>query len=337
MRGDITPTLSDSGKFQVAVPVPGDFDFVLTKRGDLWGRFTKFAFHNLCLLHAEMELAAIALIRVPADMVLVALCMGNHENSIWGGIRTQSQDLITVGAAQSVHLRTEGAYRLGAMWLPLREFTRYGSAVSGRVVTVPPGVCRWWTAPDASRRLRHLYSAAIRTARTRLGRVGGVEAAHGLEQQLIHALAECLSTEPTSVATPAMCSAQRLMARFEDLVRSQSEGGLDMSQVRAELGVSDRWLRWCCEQHLGMGPITYIRLHRMQSANKVLQLGDPLTLRVSDVAKRFGFRSLGRFASTYRERYGELPSETLRRGSHRGMPLMSSRSRSARPDRGDPR
>jgi AraC-like DNA-binding protein len=125
------------------------------------------------------------------------------------------------------------------------------------------------------------------------------------------------------------------MARFGDLVRGQPEGALDMSQLRAALGVSERWLRWCCEQHLGMGPITYIRLHRMQSAHQALRHGGPRTLRVSDVATRFGFRSLGRFASAYRERYGELPSETLRGGSHRGMPVISFRTPSSRPGRRD--
>ncbi|MBV8616340.1 MAG: hypothetical protein JOY66_21575, partial [Acetobacteraceae bacterium] len=97
MRGNITPILSDSEEFRVAVPAPGDLDLVLTERGDPRRRFTKFALHNLCLLRAEMESAAIAFIRVPADMVLVAFSTGNHEDAIWGGIRTQSQDLVTVG------------------------------------------------------------------------------------------------------------------------------------------------------------------------------------------------------------------------------------------------
>jgi AraC-like DNA-binding protein len=33
---------------------------------------------------------------------------------------------------------------------------------------------------------------------------------------------------------------------------------------------------------------------------------------VADVAFRWGFGHLGRFAEKYRERYGELPSETLK-------------------------
>ena len=34
---------------------------------------------------------------------------------------------------------------------------------------------------------------------------------------------------------------------------------------------------------------------------------------VSEIARRFGFRHLGQFASDYRVLLGELPSETLRR------------------------
>lgn len=39
---------------------------------------------------------------------------------------------------------------------------------------------------------------------------------------------------------------------------------------------------------------------------------------VTDVAVRWGFFHLGRFAQQYRERFGVLPSETVRRTSHAG-------------------
>ena len=43
-----------------------------------------------------------------------------------------------------------------------------------------------------------------------------------------------------------------------------------------------------------------------------LTRADPWQVTVSEVAYRWGFTHLGRFAGAYRERFGETPSQTLR-------------------------
>ncbi|WP_363094775.1 helix-turn-helix domain-containing protein, partial [Pseudonocardia sp. 73-21] len=42
------------------------------------------------------------------------------------------------------------------------------------------------------------------------------------------------------------------------------------------------------------------------------QVADPARRSVADIASHWGFTHLGRFAAAYRERYGCVPSETLR-------------------------
>jgi AraC-like DNA-binding protein len=60
-----------------------------------------------------------------------------------------------------------------------------------------------------------------------------------------------------------------------------------------------------------------MRLARLREVRRALTERDaPVT--VTDVAVRFGFYELGRFAAAYRQAFGEVPSETLRAGRQRG-------------------
>jgi AraC-like DNA-binding protein len=56
----------------------------------------------------------------------------------------------------------------------------------------------------------------------------------------------------------------------------------------------------------------------MSLGHRALWRGGP-DASVSEVARRYGFRHLGRFAASYRALFGELPSATLRRSLHPEM------------------
>jgi AraC-like DNA-binding protein len=108
------------------------------------------------------------------------------------------------------------------------------------------------------------------------------------------------------------------VVRFEALLQAQPERNLRMAEICAALGVSERLLRSLCAEHLGMSPTTYLRLRRMSLVHRTLRRGEPEATSVSEVARGYGFGSLGRFAADYRALYGELPSATLRRSLHPG-------------------
>ena len=83
--------------------------------------------------------------------------------------------------------------------------------------------------------------------------------------------------------------------------------------------VSDRTLRSCCAEFLGMNPTQYVRLRRLKEVRRALRDAHPDKVKVAEVANRFGFTQLGRFAGTYRATFGEIPSTTLERIP--GVPL----------------
>jgi transcriptional regulator GlxA family with amidase domain len=61
-----------------------------------------------------------------------------------------------------------------------------------------------------------------------------------------------------------------------------------------------------------MGPKALMTAMRLSGARRAL-LDPTQTTTVTAVALRWGFLEFGRFSMQYRQRYGEVPSETLRR------------------------
>jgi AraC family ethanolamine operon transcriptional activator len=317
--GSVTSVFSEAEDFEAALREERCLGLLVTSPGQFRARLTQVALHRLRLSATDEHLPRIALVAVPAEMTMVSLPRGRGPAAIWGGSRIGAGEILTLGAGQRLHMRTDGPCRSSSIWLPASELVRYGSALTGALFAVPPAA-RWWRPrPAMGRHLRHLHSAAIGLVESRSTTPIGGEAAHGLEQQLIDALVECLSNGSAIAATPATCEHRDVALRFEDLLQTQPERCLRVGEICAALGVSARTLRICCEEQLGMGPTEYVRRRRMQLAHRALRNRSPETANISAVARRYGFRSLGRFAADYRALYGELPSATLRRASARGL------------------
>lgn len=104
--------------------------------------------------------------------------------------------------------------------------------------------------------------------------------------------------------------AARAAMEFIDLHLSEP---LSVGVVAVAAGVSARTLQAAFKVELRTTPTAYIRSRRLERARA--DMGEASTgLTVTDVATRWGFTHLGRFAAEYRERFGESPSQTLRRG-----------------------
>ena len=320
MPGSVTSVFSEADEFGAALLEEGYLGLLVTGPGAFRARLTQVALHRIRLSAAEEYLPRIAFVAVPHDMILVSLANRSGPSPIWGGIETLAGDMITFGPGERVHTRTEGPCRWTAIRMPNRDFVGYGQALSGTGFDVPP-MARWRAPPAARRELRQLHQAAVRMAEARSRAFADVEAVHGLEQQLIDALVDCLSAGSMGEETPTARRHRVVLTRFEDLLRAEAFAG--MTEICAALGVSERTLRICCEEQLGMCPTEYARRGRMQLVHRALRNGNPDAASISALARRCGFRGIGRFATDYRALFGELPSATLRRGSGQTMARLT--------------
>ncbi|WP_347250443.1 AraC family transcriptional regulator [Zoogloea sp.] len=98
----------------------------------------------------------------------------------------------------------------------------------------------------------------------------------------------------------------------EDYMRAHLDTAITNEQLAELTGISLRTLFNSFRKFRGVSPMRYLRELRMDKARE--ELLDTGKLRnVTTVATRWGFFELGRFAAEYRKRYGESPSDTLRR------------------------
>jgi AraC-like DNA-binding protein len=311
MPGTITSAFSEPEDFEAALRLEGCIGLWITGRGEFRAQLTQVTLHRLRLSATTEQLSRIAFIAVPADMVIVSFPISNGTAPVRGGIRIRPGDIMTLGPGEHVHVRTLGPRRWGTVWIPVQELVRYGSALTGAPFAAPPVARRWQPPPAAGRRLRSLHAAAIRMAAIRPQVFLHAETAHGLEQQLIHAVVECLSTGSIVESSPATRQNQAIMARFEQVLQTQPDRKVRMTEICAVLGVSDRRLRSLCTEYLGLSPIGYDRLRRISLVRRALRAGDSNAASVSAVARRYAFSNIDRFNASYRTAFGELPSVAL--------------------------
>ena len=97
----------------------------------------------------------------------------------------------------------------------------------------------------------------------------------------------------------------------EWMLQTSGDEALSMLEICKHVGVSRRKLNYCFQEILGMSPMKYqriTRLNRTQQALKQAQAGE----NVFDIASRWGFWHMGQFSQDYKRLFGELPSATLR-------------------------
>ncbi|WP_053382753.1 AraC family transcriptional regulator [Leucobacter celer] len=120
-----------------------------------------------------------------------------------------------------------------------------------------------------------------------------------------HQYREALDSPPRR-SSPAVV--RRAQAFIEENVRQ----AITVPDIAAAVGASVRTLHRGFTEHLSVSPGAYLTRMRLEGAHHDLVRGTPETISVSDIATEWGFYNHGRFASSYRTRYGQLPSRTLR-------------------------
>lgn len=111
--------------------------------------------------------------------------------------------------------------------------------------------------------------------------------------------------------TPSSLLLPRTVRRAEAFITEHACDPLTLSDIAEAAGVPVRTLLHSFRRFRDVSPMQLVREARIERSREML-LSASESARVADIALICGFVNLGRFAGAYREKFGEMPSDTLR-------------------------
>jgi AraC-like DNA-binding protein len=114
-----------------------------------------------------------------------------------------------------------------------------------------------------------------------------------------------------ALAQPDRPVAPRAVRQAMELIRDRPDQPWTTAVLARSVAVSARSLQDGFARSIGVSPMRYLREVRLDRVHADLRSADPQAATVSQVAGRWGFVYLSRFAAAYREKFGENPSQTL--------------------------
>ena len=292
----------------------GQAEVIVVGKGDFSAELTRVEFERLWMQRGHETTARIAWARnAPSRSAITFLTSKDQDPITDYGLDMSPGDLLFAGPGANHHMRTTGRSDWGTMSLPCEDLATAGEAVTGHELLAPTTARRVRPAPALMTRLLELHREAGRLAEKSPAILARPGVAHSLEQKLLHAMIRCLADGSGVEASGSNLRHMATLARLEGLLTANPDRPLYLAEICTTIGISERTLRLCCQQHLGMGPIQYLWLRRMNLAHGALVRGSATLTTVTDVATAYGFWELGRFAVAHRTLFGEPPSATLSR------------------------
>lgn len=135
-----------------------------------------------------------------------------------------------------------------------------------------------------------------------------------LQQELLQHLALIAGAATERSRSVRYSLRQQGLLTALDCLRGDFRTIFSMAKMCQVSGISERSLQYAFQETFGMTPYQFMKHRRLHAARQALIKSSQSGVnRVSKVATDFGFYELGRFATDYRQLFGELPSKTLQK------------------------
>src|SRR5215469_1547412 len=243
----------------------------VTERGQFAAKLTRIDLPRVRIQRFSDNLPRIAHSALVSGCAMFSWLTRPGPPQLSSGVEMQSAGIMRHSEGNSNYLRSSGLACYGSMSLPVADMVSVGAEMAGLDVTPPKEARLHVPTPRAMERLQRLHTSAGRLAEGAPEIITNPDAARGLEQTLIEAMVDCLSYGERREPSLAQGQHATVMRRFHRVVEENAAEPLYIPEICRAIRVSERALRMCCQEHLGMGPKRYLVLRRMHMARRALR------------------------------------------------------------------
>lgn len=182
---------------------------------------------------------------------------------------------------------------------------REGIRIARRLLLVPRAMALPQPLRDPARRLHRTLGPAGSTA------IGAELVTDLAEEALCTAIEQLAGGEAADHHARTCGAYEPILALATAYIEAEAWHRVTVEELCEVCGVSRLRLNCAFRATLGMPPSEYMRLVRLNGARcDLLARRAPELAKVTEIATRWGFDELGKFAGYYRRAFGERPSET---------------------------
>ena len=262
------------------------------------------------------DFPVIALGAMPRDAVCIGLVAEGAERTRCNTEAIEDNEVHIYGPGVELMYHAAGHSHWINFTVPEAKLQAHASERAGRSLKLPRrGIVRARLDRGGRARLQLLVHDAVALAGELQPDGIGQALAEAISHALVSAYVDALCAAEMTDQAPRTASAWRhhhVILACERLVRGGEMMKMDLTEIARRSGYTLRTLELIFRGSVGMTPGRYFLNMRLNGALRDLLRGGPGG-SVTEVASRWGFRHLSRFAAQYHQAFGELPSQTLTR------------------------
>jgi AraC-like DNA-binding protein len=312
MPGSGTRTFLEPDHYEAGLR-QAQIEIVIALNPKFKARLTWAELHDLQVLRCEEDFPRVAYVCLGPQLSFVTFPAHSGPLPVWGGTELHRGEIMFHGRGERLHQSTSGSFVWNVIALDPVQLEQYGRALSGKPFSLPSEGKILRPSPRDMARLRRLHAQVCRLAETKPRLLAHTEVARAIEQNLIQTLVACLTGAGVRADGPTKRRHASIMIMLEEVLAEHLREPLHMTELCSLIGVTERTLRSCCAQFLGMSPIRYVLLRRLSRAHVALRDAEPHGEDLLELVRGFGFAQLGRFEAAYRAAFSEAPLTTLQR------------------------